>query len=212
MQGKEYINSPLKRNFDLLFAPALLLTTSPIFLAVYLDNLKRHQSTFFSQERIGKDGRPFYIKKFETMYAGAEQEPEHLRQLNLERQERDIYDPRVQHGIPTLIRRLSLNELPQSLNIIKREMSFVGPRPIVPECLTEAERLFPNIMVEWKRTAQTILPGLLGVAPLKTRKVPIWQFDKAAEEDIGYYYNASFAKDVLVILQALKAIKQSANI
>jgi undecaprenyl phosphate N,N'-diacetylbacillosamine 1-phosphate transferase len=207
MRGKEYLNSRLKRDFDMTFAPVLLLALSPLFLQMYLYNSSRNQPLMFHQDRIGKSRSIFPMHKFETMYSGAEKEPEHLIQLHKETRERNINDPRVQGYFLRFMRNSSLNELPQLINIFKGEMSFVGPRPLPEEYVTEAEKLFPDLMKKWDETALTITPGLLGVAPLKTRNIPIQRFDVAAYEEINYFYNASFIGDILVIFQALKAIK-----
>lgn len=208
MFGKEYLDSPLKKSFDLTFASALLLTTSPIFLSVYLYNLRRKQPMLFRQQRVGKDGVLFLMNKFETMYAGAELKSDHLDQIHANKNTRGKYDTRIQPGFLAKIRRYSLNELPQLLNILVGNMSFIGPRPLLPEYIAEAEQLFPDMMSEWRETACKITPGLIGVAPLITRNLPVQEFDIVARADINYYYNASLGKDIFIMFQALKAIVQ----
>lgn len=142
---------PFKRVFDFSFALLLVILLSPILLVVALAiRLTSPGKALFTQARIGKHGEPFTIYKFRTMSAGAEKGPV-LTQSN---------DPRIT-PLGHLLRRTSLDEIPQLFNILKGEMSFIGPRPEVPSIVetytSEQRRVFE------------VLPGLSGWSQIHGR-------------------------------------------
>lgn len=124
-----------KRSFDVLFSLEVIIIFSWLFLLVALA-IKMDDPTgpvFFRQERVGKDGKRFHMWKFRSMYADAEERLDELMQYN----EKDgpVFkmkdDPRVTR-VGHFIRRTSLDELPQFFNVLRGEMSVVGPRPALP--------------------------------------------------------------------------------
>src|SRR4029077_2985215 len=126
-------SAAVKRTFDLLGASLGLLVTSPLLLVIAVA-IKRDSRgpVFFRQLRVGKHGERFHMLKFRTMVPDAEAMKEALLDLN-EAQEglfKIAEDPRVTR-VGRWLRRSALDELPQLLNIIRREMSLVGPRPLV---------------------------------------------------------------------------------
>ena len=173
---------------------------------MYCYNRLRGQPILFSQERLGKNGKPFMVLKFETLYSGAELTQEHVDRLFSSQLEREIGDPRVSNRVMALMRRSGLNEIPQIINVLKGQMSIVGPRPLSPDYLNLAKERFPELLREWKETALKFKPGVLGVSPLKTRRIPIQQFDKIAFADIRYCNEATFWRDMSVIAEVFVAI------
>lgn len=169
--------SVIKRVMDLIIATILLVVFSPLFLLIaLLIKIDSRGPVFFRQDRVGKDGKIFKIFKFRSMVSGND-----MRDLS----SRDKYT-----HVGKVIRRLSLDELPQLFNVIKGEMSLVGPRPWVVEYWT-------NMNKEERARAQ-VLPGITGLAQVKGRN-GISIFSKI-EYDIIYVQNFSFKQDVKIIL------------
>ena len=138
-----------KRIFDLLLAGLALLLLSPFLLVVgLLVKLSCRGPAFFSQTRIGLDGKPFRLWKFRTMVLGAEQQGGQLTAAG---------DPRVS-GVGRWLRRFKIDELPQVWNVLIGDMSFVGPRPEVPR--------YVNINNPIWRSILRVRPGITGLASL----------------------------------------------
>jgi lipopolysaccharide/colanic/teichoic acid biosynthesis glycosyltransferase len=152
---------------------------------------------FFRQTRVGKDGGPFRLWKFRTMVVDAEQRLAHLTALNegsgvLFKMRRD---PRVTK-IGAWLRRWSLNELPQLLNVLTGEMSLVGPRPALPQ---EAE-LYGDDM----RRRLKVKPGITGLWQVSGRSDLPW--DEAVRLDIRYVENWSVALDLQILWKTWSAV------
>ena len=155
-------NLIIKRTTDILGAGLLLLPMAPVLalLALWV-RLDSKGPAFYVQERVGRHGRLFPCFKFRTMYldaderltahlasdAAAREEWEHYKKLK-------AFDPRVT-GAGRLLRRLSLDELPQLLNVLRGEMSLVGPRPYIEHELDGHEDIFRTILLAW--------PGITGL-------------------------------------------------
>ena len=145
----------LKRTLDIVVATASLIVLSPFLLAVALAvRLTSPGPVLFRQTRIGRDGGEFQMLKFRTMVAGADA----LKHELLERNEaaplfKIADDPRVT-PVGRLLRRYSLDEAPQLLNVLRGDMSIVGPRPLV----AEEDRLFSG----WQRRRYHVAPGITG--------------------------------------------------
>ena len=167
----------IKRVMDFVIATILVVAFSPLFLLIaVLIKIDSRGPVFFRQERVGKNGKIFRIFKFRSMVADND-----MRDFS----RRDQYT-----HMGKIIRRLSLDELPQLFNVIKGEMSFVGPRPWVVEYWTN--------MNEEERVRASVLPGITGLAQVKGRnKISIFQ---KIEYDIIYVQNFSFKQDVKIIL------------
>jgi lipopolysaccharide/colanic/teichoic acid biosynthesis glycosyltransferase len=145
----------LKRTLDLLGASLLLIIGAPLlFLIALAIRLEGPGPVFFRQTRIGRDGRPFRIVKFRTMVVGADALKESLRELN---EATGLFkiaaDPRITR-VGGLVRRTCMDEVPQLFNVLKGEMSLVGPRPLIPEedCM----------IVGWQRGRLQTAPGMTG--------------------------------------------------
>jgi exopolysaccharide biosynthesis polyprenyl glycosylphosphotransferase len=146
----------LKRGFDLALSSVALLLLSPLLAAIAIAiRLDSRGGALFKQARIGRHGRPFEIYKFRTMVADAEQQKESLRARN-EAQEglfKIVEDPRITRAGRAL-RRSALDELPQLVNVLRGEMSLVGPRPLVPD--------EDSAVRGWQRSRLALTPGITG--------------------------------------------------
>jgi exopolysaccharide biosynthesis polyprenyl glycosylphosphotransferase len=182
----------LKRIFDVLVAASLLLIASPVFLVVAV-LIKRHDGgpVFFRQRRVGQADSEFEMLKFRTMVVDAEA---HLARLQLDNQRSGPLfklgvDPRVT-GIGSFLRKTSLDELPQLINVLKGEMSLVGPRPALRSEVDE----FPIELHERHR----VRPGITGLWQMEARDNPA--FDAYQRLDLFYVENWSLALDMVIVL------------
>ncbi|WP_376788436.1 undecaprenyl-phosphate glucose phosphotransferase [Thermoflexus sp.] len=188
----------LKRAMDLVLAALLLLLSAPLMaliaLAIKLDS---PGPVIFRQVRVGKEGRLFTMYKFRTMRVGAEQEQERLRALN--EASGPLFkirnDPRVTR-VGRILRRLSLDELPQLINVLKGEMSLVGPRPPVP---AEVEAYKP-----WQRQRLAAVPGMTGLWQISGRSD--LTFDEMCLLDIYYIENWSPLLDLEIMLRTIPRV------
>ncbi len=191
----------LKRAFDLMAATLGLLVLAPLFAAVALCiKLESRGPVFFRQVRRGANGTTFRIFKFRTMVAEAEAQKAEIVHLNMHR-DRDPRmtkipnDPRVTR-VGRFLRRSSIDELPQLINVIKGEMSLVGPRPLILE-----EDAF---VLEWARKRLDIKPGITGLWQVLGRSdIP---FDEMTKLDYVYVTNWSLREDIRLILLTVPAL------
>lgn len=126
----------IKRIFDILFSLTSLVILSPVLLAIsILIKIDSKGKVIYKHKRIGKDGQPFYIYKFRSMKIDADNELSNLLKSKQYKNEwlkyqKIVNDPRITK-IGKVIRKTSLDELPQLINVLKGEMSIIGPRPLV---------------------------------------------------------------------------------
>jgi exopolysaccharide biosynthesis polyprenyl glycosylphosphotransferase len=193
----------LKRGFDFVFAGAALVLLAPLFaLITLLIKLDSPGPVFFTQARIGSGDRRFSILKFRTMADDADARKREVAHLNMHarpggdaRMFKIPDDPRITR-VGRLLRRYSLDELPQLVNVLKGEMSIVGPRPLIPE----EDRHVPD----WARERLSLKPGLTGLWQVLGRaEIP---FAEMTRLDYLYVTNWSMWRDVQLILQTLPAI------
>lgn len=181
-----------KRLFDILSSAAVLMVILPLLLAVALwIKLDSRGPVFFLQQRAGLGGKPFRILKFRTMrYRAPEQIDQHNEQVVSAGR-----DPRITRA-GRFIRATSIDELPQLINILKGDMSVVGPRPVLME---QKEVVPPSYM---KRFA--VRPGLTGLAQVRGRRSLGWlkqlAFDAEYVEKRGFFY------DLSIILTTVKVV------
>lgn len=194
----------LKRTFDLIFAALAILLLLPLWLLIaLLIKLDSKGPVFYTQERVGMDGRLFLLYKFRTMQANADAElhREYQRafiagraEANLGNETKPTYkllsDPRITR-IGKLLRRTSLDEVPQLLNVLSGDMSLVGPRPPIPYEV-EAYEL-------WHRKRLDMKPGLTGLWQVSGRnRLP---FEEMVRLDLFYIENWSLLLDLKIILR-----------
>ncbi|MBX7251673.1 MAG: sugar transferase [Candidatus Promineofilum sp.] len=185
----------LKRVLDLaivilLGIPALILMAI-VAIAIRLDS---GGPVLYASPRVGRDGRPFAMYKFRSMVVGADEQKEALRELN--EADGPMFkirdDPRLT-PVGRVIRRLSLDELPQIYNVLRGQMSLVGPRPPLPE---EVAAYKP-----WHQQRLAVVGGLTGLWQVSGRSD--LTFDELCLLDIYYIENWSLALDVRILLQTV---------
>lgn len=180
----QYIyNKYIKRSFDFAVASLVLILTSPILLFVMiLIKLDSNGPALFQQTRIGKNNKEFTIYKLRTMN----------QNMYNEKHEK-IRDRDRVTKVGKIVRKLSLDELPQLINIVKGEMSFIGPRPLLVRYLP-----YYNDH-EIKR--HSVLPGITGLAQINGRSFLNWE--ERFDFDVTYVHNISFVLDVKILYKTL---------
>ncbi len=196
------VDSVLKRSFDICFAITFLIVAFPFLIllsiALQIDSPGR---LFFLQERVGHRGNRFRCIKFRTMSEDAEQILEELlatcpaARREWEQDHKLRNDPRVS-GLGVLVRKLSLDELPQLINILWGEMSVVGPRPIVSAEIPKYGRFF--------RDYCSVKPGLTGLWQVSGRNDVT--YDERVRMDSDYAHRASFMFDLKIVAKTLPAV------
>jgi exopolysaccharide biosynthesis polyprenyl glycosylphosphotransferase len=194
----EGIDFALKRAFDVVLAMIMLLALSPLLLIIVLAvRLSSRGPVLFRSVRPGIGQQPFPCLKFRTMHTDAEQRLADLESLNEASgalfKIRD--DPRLT-PIGRFLRRFSLDELPQLVNVLRGEMSLVGPRPLP---LRDYE-----LMQEWHRKRYLVLPGMTGLWQVSGRSE--LDFDDLVRLDFIYLERWSLALDLAILVKTLPAV------
>jgi lipopolysaccharide/colanic/teichoic acid biosynthesis glycosyltransferase len=184
----------VKRGFDLLGAGLTLLAFAPIMAVIALAiRIESRGPVFFRQTRVGRDGQRFEIFKFRSMVAGAEELKPELVHLNeTEGLFKIAEDPRITR-VGRLIRRSSLDELPQLLNVMRGEMSLVGPRPLVVDEDVQVQGL--------DRSRLHLTPGMTGHwQVLGSARIPMAEM---VAIDYLYVANWSLWSDIKLLLRTV---------
>jgi exopolysaccharide biosynthesis polyprenyl glycosylphosphotransferase len=199
-EGAQYL---VKTAFDFVFSLIALAITLPItFVVALLIVLEDRGPVFFRQVRIGVNGKPFKMWKFRSMYVGAEKKFDELRaQAGYETNSVQFKlkdDPRITR-VGKLIRKLSIDELPQFINVLSGHMSVVGPRPHVQaEIDMYEDHVHRRLLVK---------PGITGPWQVGGRSLLTWE--ESVDLDLGYVENWSLAGDIIIIAKTLDAIRGS---
>lgn len=181
-----------KRAFDLVISIPLAIALAPIMLIIaLLIRLDSPGPALFRQERLGLGKQGFTIYKFRTMYHRKDNVIDQFKEPVIEEGE----DPRITR-IGRILRRTSLDELPQLLNVLKGDMSLVGPRPLLPEQL----RAIPE---EYK-TRFAAAPGITGLAQVRGRRGLNWL--EQLQYDADYAAAPNIGEDIKLILSTVKVI------
>ena len=188
-----------KRLIDIVVSAGLLLALAPLFIAVSI-LIKRESpgSVFFTQERIGFNKRRFKMLKFRTMVNGSDKQQHLLEHLN------EIsgpvfkikHDPRITE-VGKFLRRFSIDELPQLINVFKGDMSLVGPRPLP---VRDVER----IEFRWHKRRFSIKPGITCIWQVNGRSNI--GFDDWVRMDLEYIDEWSLALDLKILLKTIPAV------
>lgn len=193
----------VKDLFDRCAAAFVLLALAPLMLAIaVVIRISDGGPAFFTQTRVGKGGELFKIYKFRTMVVDAEARLSEIKESN----ESDGVlfkirrDPRVT-GLGTRLRKWSLDELPQLVNVLRGEMSLVGPRPALPE---EAARYAAYV-----RRRLVVKPGLTGMWQVNGRSELSWE--ETVRLDLRYVENWSFALDLQILWKTISVIFRGAG-
>lgn len=197
LQSK-YIHFAVKRFFDIIASLILLIILSPLFLAliIYI-KLDSKGHAIFKQIRVGKDSKLFTIYKFRTMYEGADKD--FAKKVSKEELSDFVFqeknDKRVTRA-GKLLRAASLDELPQLFNIIKGDMSLIGPRPEIPD--------IANYYNEHERIRLMVKPGVSGLAQVNGRGD--LSLGETIEYDIKYIKDFSIALDLRIFFETIKVV------
>lgn len=185
-----YQNS-IKPFFDFVWALLGLVLLSPIFFTVWLGlTIANNGTPFFYQRRPGKGEKIFTIIKFKTM--------NDKRGIDGQL----VPDAQRLTAVGSFVRKTSLDELPQLLNVLKGDMSFVGPRPLLPEYLP--------LYNDRQRKRHKVKPGITGLAQVNGRNAISWE--QKFEYDIWYVENQSFAVDLKILFKTVQKVFRSEGV
>ncbi len=188
----------IKRAIDIAGALAGIITFLPFWLLIIiLIKLDSRGPMFYRQERLGKGGRPFKIFKFRSMVVGADEMLPELAEFN--EMAGPIFkikkDPRITH-VGRLLRKFSIDEFPQLINVLKGDMSLVGPRPPIPDEVEEYER--------WQMKRLTVPQGVTGLWQVSGRN--LLTFEEMVRLDIYYIENWSLWLDLKLLLKTIPVV------
>jgi exopolysaccharide biosynthesis polyprenyl glycosylphosphotransferase len=194
----EGVDFALKRTFDLVLSLAGLILLSPLLLLIAAAiKLSSRGPAIYRSVRPGMAGKPFFCFKFRTMREHADQIQDELEPLNEQTgalfKIRD--DPRLTR-VGRLLRRFSLDELPQLVNVVRGEMSLVGPRPLP---MRDFDRL-----EEWHKKRYLVLPGITGLWQVSGRAD--LDFDDLVRLDFLYLERWSVMLDLSILLKTIPAV------
>lgn len=176
-----------KRCIDLLLGLSTLTVVAlPILFSILIIKLTSPGPAFFFQARAGKNEQVFWIYKLRTMSV----DPSRCGEVQVDRGDPGVF------AFGSFLRRFKIDELPQILNVIKGDMSFVGPRPFIEEIRRD--------MPQWARKRYTVRPGLTGIAQTSGNASLSWE--KRWEQDIQYVDQISFSLDTWLLLKTLLVI------
>jgi lipopolysaccharide/colanic/teichoic acid biosynthesis glycosyltransferase len=188
-----------KRLMDVVLGTIAFLISIPLWIIISLAiKLDSRGPILFRQDRSGRDGRIFKMIKFRSMVIDAEEKLRHMEHLNEEKTGLIIRlrdDPRVT-GVGKHLRKFSLDEIPQFLNVIKGDMSLIGPRPPSPDEYARYDR-------RQKRRLE-VKPGLTGLWQVSGRKDTDFNF--MVEKDLEYIEKRNFYLDLCILIRTVPAV------
>jgi len=175
----------IKRVFDIVAAASLLVLLVPVLSVIaFLIWVKMGRPVLFRQQRPGQNGKPFVLLKFRTMLSDLDESgqplPDHERITQLGR----------------FLRSTSLDEVPELINVLRGEMSLVGPRPLLMEYLSE--------YTDEQHRRHKVRPGITGLAQVSGRNLLDWE--ERFRLDVWYVDNRSFLLDLWIILATLRTV------
>ena len=195
---KGFYEACIKRPLDFVCALGGIIVLSPVMLIVSIGiKLTSEGPIFFKQERVGKNQKVFEIIKFRTMVVNAEHIGDGLKV-------KEDSDPRITK-IGKILRRTSLDEIPQLINVLKGDMSLIGPRPPVtyhPYKVGE----YDNI----KKHRFDVRPGITGLAQAKIRNGGSW--DERISYDLKYVKNITFKTDIKILKETVSMVLRKDNL
>lgn len=194
--SNQYLNDLLKRFFDLFVSSIALITGAPFFVFLYVVTrlASDRGSVLFKQERIGKNGVPFYMYKFRSMCLNAETTGPQLAKDN---------DPRVTNW-GRIMRKTRLDELPQFINVFLGQMSVVGPRP---ERLFFIEKIIEKAP-EYKNLLY-LKPGITSIGQVRYGYAEnVEQMIERMKFDLTYLYNYNLSVDISIIIETLSVMAE----
>jgi len=195
---RDAVSLALKRAIDLVGSVAALLVLSPVLLmCAVLVRLTSAGPIFFRQQRVGLNGRIFTLYKFRSMHRDAEERRGELESLN--ERSGPVFkirnDPRVT-PVGRYLRRFSADELPQLINVLRGDLSLVGPRPPLPSEVRRYE--------SWQRRRLSVRPGITGAWQVSGRSAIA--FEDWMRMDLDYIDNWSLKQDLKILLRTVPAV------
>jgi len=188
----------LKRGFDIFFGVLFFIVLTPILLVtIFAVKIDSRGGAFFKQQRLGINGKPFWMYKFRSMVIGAEKTGTGVYSYK--------GDARVTK-VGRFIRRTSIDEMPQIINIIKGDMSFIGPRPTLTYHPWEYDAYS-----DFQKQRFLVRPGITGLAQTKGRKAIDWS--KRIVYDVQYISEISMINDIKLFLCTIgRVLKAEENV
>ena len=188
----------VKRLFDLIFSLIIFVILSPLFLLLILwIKLDSKGEAVFKQTRIGLNGKPFTIYKFRTMIKNADKM--FNKDLNRETLDNFVFqekeDPRITRS-GKFLRKTSLDELPQLINIIKGDMSLIGPRPEIPD--------ITSLYNDYEKIRLLVKPGVSGLAQVNGRGN--LELKETIKYDVTYVEKFSLLMDIKIFFKTFKVV------
>jgi lipopolysaccharide/colanic/teichoic acid biosynthesis glycosyltransferase len=188
----------VKRVFDLVVSLAVLFLAAPLMVVIALAvRVETRGPILFKQYRLGKDKQEFMILKFRTMH---HREQKEINQYD-ERVVSTSFDSRIT-SVGRLLRKTSLDELPQVINVLKGDMSIVGPRPIIPE---QQDVVFPKYDKRFD-----VKPGMTGLAVVRGRRSLDWK--EQLECDLEYVNTQSLGRDLGIMFKTVWVVLTGSGI
>lgn len=197
----------IKRLMDLILAVILTIFFLPVWLIVpLLIKLDSSGPIIYRHRRVGKNGREFWMYKFRSMVQNADEilhrKDKHLLKEFKKRDWKLENDPRITR-LGKILRSITIDEFPQLYNVLKGEMSIVGPRAYVKTELVEQQEKYPQTK-KWIPTILSVKPGITG--PWQTSGRNVIPFDKRAELDYRYAKKKSILGDLIILLKTPAAM------
>lgn len=175
-------NKYFKRLIDIVLSSILLLISFPFMIIIFFLIWCYIGYPIFKQKRPGLNGKIFTLYKFKTLYDATKKISEKKRQSKL----------------GNFFRKTGIDELPQLLNVLKNDMSFVGPRPLLVEYL--------KIYTKFEKKRHKVKPGITGLAQVNPESSGFKNWDKSIKLDVNYAVNVSFILDLKIIFKTIELI------
>ena len=175
-------NKFFKRLIDIILSSILLLISFPFMIIIFFLIWCYIGYPIFRQKRPGLNGKIFTLYKFKTLYDATKKISEKKRQSKL----------------GNFFRKTGIDELPQLLNVLKNDMSFVGPRPLLVEYL--------KIYTKFEKKRHKVKPGITGLAQVNPESSGFKNWDKSIKLDVNYAVNVSFILDLKIIFKTIELI------
>lgn len=190
----EYLNSDTKRRLDLIGGTALAAIVAPLAVAAGITSAidTRSINPIYVQTRVGKGSETFDVLKFRTI-------PKKLETKKIIAV--GTFDPRATR-VGMLLRDVGIDELPQLVNVLRGDMSLVGPRPLLAQDLERLEGISPRLFKDWNEMYENTRPGLIGPSQIlrhnyRVSTDEVWE--KAMHLDLDYARNASLRNDLRIL-------------
>ena len=201
------MDQSLKRIMDIVIAIISIIVFSPVFIIIpILIWLESGSPIFYRHKRIGKDQKQFWLYKFRTMVKNADEvlykKNKKLLKKFISQDWKLENDPRITK-LGRMLRNLTIDEFPQLYNVLRGEMSIVGPRAYIPREIKAQTEKYKQTK-PWMKTIFSVKPGITG--PWQTSGRNIISFDKRAKMDLNYAKHNNIWWDIFIILKTPQAM------